>query len=206
LSVEFQTEVDVATGNREQRVFVKMHFAARDSGLPATLPDELWKTLCCLATYMDESGNCYPGQALLANDLGISRGHMSKRIKRLLAFRFNGEPILTMSKNRKSKTGGSRWANNIYQVRSIAGFAMFDEPKDVARPENPVNAGNTSVLPERHTELPASTAPLCDSLCDPLCDHRGHTNQIEPERTKTLNVVDFKKKACGQAGSPQHPA
>jgi hypothetical protein len=129
---------------------------------------------------------------------------MNKRIKRLLAFRFNGEPILTMAKNRESKRGGSRWANNVYQVRSITGFAMFVEQRDVARLENPVNTGNTSVLPQRHTELPA--APLCDSLCDPLCDHRGHTNQIEPERTKTLNVVDFKKKACGQAGSPQHPA
>src|SRR6266851_5008546 len=102
VTVEFQTEVDVATGNREQRMFVKMYFDARDSGLLAALPDELWKTLCCLATYMDETGNCYPSQALLANDLGIRREHMNKRIKRLLAFRFNGEPILTMAKNRES--------------------------------------------------------------------------------------------------------
>jgi hypothetical protein len=142
---------------------------------------------------MDETGNCYPSQALLANDLGIRREHMNKRIKRLLAFRFNGEPILTMAKNRESKSGGSRWANNIYQVRAISGFAMFDEQKDGPRLESPVNVGNTSVLPKGHTELPAAATPLCDSLCDPLCDHRGHTNQTEPERTKTLNVNDFKK-------------
>lgn len=30
-------------------------------------------------------------------------------------------------------------------------------------------------------------------LCDSLCDSRGHTNQIEPDRSKTLNVNGFKK-------------
>jgi hypothetical protein len=131
---------------------------------------------------------------------------MNKRIKRLLAFRFNGEPILTMAKNRESKSGGSRWANNIYQVRAISGFAMFDEQKDSPRLESPVNVGNTSVLPKGHTELPAAATPLCDSLCDPLCDHRGHTNQTEQERTKTLNVNDFKKalseKQAADSGLP----
>ena len=58
VTVEFQTEVDIATGDRERRMFVKMYFDARDSGLLAALPDELWTTLCCLATYMDENGNC----------------------------------------------------------------------------------------------------------------------------------------------------
>jgi hypothetical protein len=51
--------------------FVKMYFEARDSGLCAALPDELWKTLCCLATYIDENSNCYPSQALLAKYLGL---------------------------------------------------------------------------------------------------------------------------------------
>ena len=62
VSVEFQTEVDVATGSRQRRMFVKMYFGARDSGLLAAIPGELWKMLCCLATYMNEDGNCYPTQ------------------------------------------------------------------------------------------------------------------------------------------------
>ena len=45
VTVEFQTEVDIATGNRERRLFVKMYFDARDSGLLAALPDELWNSL-----------------------------------------------------------------------------------------------------------------------------------------------------------------
>ena len=176
-----------------------MYFDARDSGLLAALPDELWKTLCCLATYMDENGNCYPSQARLASDLGIRREHMNKRIKRLLAFRFHGEPVITMTKSRESKRGGSRWANNVYRLRPITGLAMFAEA-DALNPESQMEADRTSVLPqghielagsvcaEGHTEMPKSR-PVCDSLCDP----RGHTNQIEPDRTKTLNVNGLKK-------------
>ena len=199
VTVEFQTEVDVATGNRERRMFVKMYFDARDSGLLAALPDELWKTLCCLATYLDDDGKCYPSQARLATDLGIRREHMNKRIKRLLAFRFHGEPIITMAKSRESRRGGSRWANNVYRLRQITGLAMFEE-KDALNSETPMEATRTSMLPQGHIELPSSVSPgghtqvptpgpLCDSLCDPW----DHTNQIEPERTKTLNVNGFKK-------------
>jgi hypothetical protein len=51
VTVEFQTEVDIATGNHESRMFIKMYFEARESGLLASIPGELWKMLCCLATY-----------------------------------------------------------------------------------------------------------------------------------------------------------
>ena len=202
VTVEFQTEVDVATGNREKRMFVKMYFDARDSGLLAALPDELWKTLCCLATYMDEDGNCYPSQARLATDLSIRREHMNKRIKRLLAFRFHGQPVITMTKSRESRRGGSRWANNVYRLRPITGLAMFEE-NDRLNLEAPAGVNQISVLPhghieppssvcaEGHTEMPKSR-PVCDPLCDSLCDPRGHTNQIELEGSKTLNVNGFK--------------
>ena len=198
VTVEFQTEIDVATGDREKRMFVKMYFDARDSGLLAALPDELWKTLCCLATYMDEDGNCYPSQARLANDLRIRREHMNKRIMRLLAFRFHGEPVITMKKTRESKRGGSRWANNVYRLYPITGLAMFAE-EDALSLESQLKGDRTSVLhqghiepassvsAEGHTEMP-KFRPLCDSLCDP----RGHTNQIEPDRSKTLNVNGLK--------------
>ena len=205
VTVEFQTEVDVATGNREKRMFVKMYFDARDSGLLAALPDELWKTLCCLATYMDEDGKCYPSQERLASDLGTRREHMNKRIKRLLAFRFQGEPVITMTKNRERRRGGSRWANNVYRLRPITGLAMFEE-KDLPNWETPMEASLTSRSPQRHIELPSSVCaeghtqvpaagPVCDPLCDSLCDPRSHTNQIEPDRTKTLNVNGLKKSA-----------
>ena len=61
-AVERQYETDLATGKTHGRMFVKMYFDARDSGLLAAMPGELWKMLCCLATYMDENGTCCPSQ------------------------------------------------------------------------------------------------------------------------------------------------
>jgi helix-turn-helix protein len=201
VTVEFQTEVDVATGNREKRMFVKMYFDARDSGLLAALPDELWKTLCCLATYMDEDGNCYPSQALLGEALGISRQHINNRIKRLLAFRFRGEPILTMTKNRESKRGGSRWANNGYRLRTITGLAMFDEGDNDAAIGAQRDADQSSMSPKGDTQLPSSMSPYrvtqrpgsMSPSVSPCMSPMGDTNQIERDRTKTLNVNGFKK-------------
>jgi hypothetical protein len=138
---------------------------------------------------------------------------MNKRIKRLMAFRFHGEPVITMTKNRERKRGGSRWANNIYRLHPITGLAMFAE-EDAPNLQSQTEADRTSVLPQGHIELPTSVCaeghtelpksrPLCDSLCDP----RGHTNQIEPDRSKTLNVNGFKKSLSqGQTANSSLPA
>ena len=50
LSVEKQVETNIETGRSQTRMFVKLYFEARDSGLLAEMPPELWHTLCCLAT------------------------------------------------------------------------------------------------------------------------------------------------------------
>jgi hypothetical protein len=154
---------------------------------------------------MDEDGNCYPSQARLANDLGIRREHMNKRIKRLLAFRFHGEAIITMTKKRESKPGGSRWSNNMYQLRPITGLAIFE--KEQVNFETPMEATRTSMLPEGHKQLSAcvspgghTEAPPRRPVCDSLCDLRGHTNQIELDRTKTLNVNGFEKSLSDSLG------
>ena len=104
-----------------------------------------------------------------------------------------------MTKSRESKRGGSRWANNVYRLRPITGLAIFAEA-DALNPESQMEADRASVLPQGHIERASSVCaeghtemqksrPVCDSLCDP----RGHANQIEPDRTKTLNVNGFKK-------------
>jgi hypothetical protein len=212
VTVEFQTEIDVATGNREKRMFVKMYFDARDSGLLAALPDDLWKTLCCLATYVDENGNCYPSQAALGEVLGISRQHINYRIKRLVAFRFHGEPILTVTKSRQAERGGSRWANNVYRLRPITGLAMFDVGNNDAAREIRKERGKTSMSPNGDTELPASMSPhaLTQSqpVCHPVCHPVGDTNQKEQELIKTLNVNGLKKSVSEDqtTNNPRLPA
>src|SRR5712692_8823870 len=124
VTVEFQTEVDVATGNRERRMFVKMYFDARDAGLLAAIPGELWKMLCCLATYMDENGDCYPTQDRIAHDLGIRRQRVNERIQDLLNFRFQGQPVLSLKP--KTRVRG-RWSNNVYHLQTISALKIFDK-------------------------------------------------------------------------------
>jgi len=129
VTVERQYETDIATGKTQGRMFVKMYFDARDSGLLAALPGELWKMLCCLATYMDENGNCSPSQERIARDLGLSRQRVNERIQALRAFRFQGKPVLLVFRPRKETASGGRWAQNQYQLSPIAGVGIFDGPK-----------------------------------------------------------------------------
>jgi hypothetical protein len=184
LSVEFQTEVDVATGAAERRMFVKMYFDARDSGLLASIGDINWRTLCCLATYMDENGNCYPSQALIAKDLGISRQKLNKRIQNLLAFRFQDRPVITMVKNRKSAQGGSRWANNVYRILPVCGFGMFDRPS-VDQAQSLAAPSKSSMSPKGDTQRKTSMSPFRDT-------RKGDTNQNQ-EFNKTVNVNEPSK-------------
>ena len=181
VTVEFQTEVDVATGSSSRRMFVKMYFEARDSGLLAALPAELWKTLCCLATYIDENGYCFPSQARLARDLGLARETVNRRIQSLLKFRFQGQPVLTMKKERKTTTVGGRWANNIYQFRPVAGFAIFDERN--RKEQKPSSTDEPYVTEKSHRPV---------SVDHHIAD--DHTNQTQ-ELTRRLNVNDLEKSA-----------
>lgn len=100
VSVERQYETDLATGKTQSRMFVKMYFEARDSGLLADIGDIRWRTLCCLATYMDADGQCRPSQARVARDLGISRQQANKRIRSLAEYRFEGRAVLRVEKTR----------------------------------------------------------------------------------------------------------
>lgn len=184
VSLEFQTEVDVSTGNAERRVFLKMYFDARDSGLLADMPDRLWKTLCCLATYMDENGFCYPSQARLAKDLGISRQKTNARVRDLMAYRFQGRPVITVTKNRVSRPGGSRWTNNVYQLRPITGFAIFD----AKTPKSPQKPAQSSMSPLGDIEK----RPSVSGKGDTETGRKGDTNKNQ-DLTRRLTLTTLEK-------------
>jgi len=178
VSVEFQTEVDVATGDRERRMFIKMYFEARDSGLLAAIPGELWKMLCCLATYMNEDGNCYPTQDRIARDLGIRRQRVNERIQDLLSFRFQGQPVLTLKPKTRYR---GRWCNNVYFIQPISALKIFDKT------EVPTVSANPDMAQKRAT-VPASTDTV-------ITDTVGtDTNQMQ-RLTRRLNVNDLEKSA-----------
>lgn len=129
VSVERQYETDLTTGKTQSRMFVKMYFEARDSGLLADVGDIRWRTLCCLATYMDADGQCRPSQARVARDLGISRQQANKRIRSLAEYRFEGRAVLRVEKTRRMTASGGRWGNNVYCIQPISGLGIFADRK-----------------------------------------------------------------------------
>src|SRR5215212_1059714 len=80
VTVEAQSEVDLLSGERSERIFLKLYVEARRSGLLAAISDRDWKTLCVVATYMNATGYCFPSQDEIARALGCSRQTANERI------------------------------------------------------------------------------------------------------------------------------
>lgn len=146
VSVERQFETDIATGRTEVRMFVKMYFDARDSGLLADMGDRRWRTLCCLATYMDKDGVCNPSQARIARDLGIRRQRVNERIQDLLRYRFQGRPVIRLEGKRKAS---GHFASNVYEILPVAGFGIFGGSASVSgNPDMAVSGSTVTVNPD----------------------------------------------------------
>lgn len=124
LSVETQREYSLTTGKSETRIFVKMYVDAVKSGLIADLGAERWQTLCVLASFMDERGECYPSQDHIASALNIRREAASKRIKSLCNYRWNGRQIVVKSQSREGET--QRWLNCRYTILPLSQLAIFN--------------------------------------------------------------------------------
>lgn len=132
VTVEIKKEFDVLGKTWESKVFVKLFVAARTSGLLKKISDREFKTLIALALYMDENGDCYPSQDQVARDLGISRETANRRIKSLLRFRFNGQPVVTAIRLRNK---GGTWENVRYTILPVAHLKIF-EKADENKPNN----------------------------------------------------------------------
>jgi len=107
----------------DERVFVKLYVAARTSGLLAAISDRDWKTLCTLATFMDEGGRCFPSQAAIARPLKINRTTANERIRSLVEFRFEEKPVLLV---RRVAGKNGRFGRNDYTILPITQLKIFD--------------------------------------------------------------------------------
>ncbi len=123
VSVETQSEFSVTSGRRETRIFLKMYVDAVHSGFLADIGDENWRTLCVIAAFMNERGECYPTQEMIAHRLGVSRQTANRRVKRLLDYRWNGREVIRAVKERDGK---GRWENARYTVLPISHLAIFN--------------------------------------------------------------------------------
>lgn len=108
-----------------QDIFVRLYVDAIHSGMVADMGAERWQTLCVLAAYMDEKGECFPSQDLIAHRIGVSRAAANRRIRNLRDYRWNGQPIIEMRKVRDQER--NVWANTVYRLRPNSGLSIFGE-------------------------------------------------------------------------------
>ncbi|WP_307475597.1 helix-turn-helix domain-containing protein [Cytobacillus purgationiresistens] len=112
----------MTSGKEEKEIFLKMYVAAVRSGLIAKLGPKNWTTLCVIASHMNEKRQCYPTQSQIAKGLGVSRQTANKYVNDLLAFRWEGKPVIRSIKDRDEH---GRWDNTRYTIMSVSCLAIF---------------------------------------------------------------------------------
>jgi hypothetical protein len=123
VSVETQSELSLTTGKKETRIFVKMYVEAVHSGLIADMGPERWQTLCVIAAFMDEKGECYPTQYAIAERLNVARETANRRIKSLCEYRWQGRAVIEKVQSRDHEK--QTWDNVRYTILPISGLKMF---------------------------------------------------------------------------------
>ena len=210
VSVESQSEVDLLSGQRAERIFLKLYVAARTSGLLAAISDRDWKTLCTLATYMDAEGYCFPSQAELARALGCSRQMANERVRQLAGFRFQDRAVVFVEKLERSQTG--RWGRNRYRVLPIARLSIFDGQTssgaartDRRKANRPSWLGSGAGTQERSRETAMSrhldTAAPARTISSRAVPAALDTNKIQS--TKEISLSKRRKgKGTDRSGCP----
>jgi hypothetical protein len=123
VSVETQSELSLTTGKKETRIFVKMYVEAVHSGLIADMGPERWQTLCVIAAFMDEKGECYPTQYAIAQRLNVARETANRRIKSLCDYRWQKRAVIEKIQSRDHEK--QTWDNVRYTILPISGLKMF---------------------------------------------------------------------------------
>lgn len=124
MEVAIEKSFDVVGKSWESKVFTKLYHSLRTSGLLAKLSDKDFKTLICLSTFMDAEGHCYPSQDALAKALGISRTAVTRRMRSLLSFRWNGKKIVSA---RRVRGGKGMFENTVYTILPESSLRIFDD-------------------------------------------------------------------------------
>jgi len=156
MEVVVEKRFDIQEKSWENRVFTKLYHSLRTSGLLADLSDKDFKTLICLSTFMDAEGRCFPSQQALAKSLGISRPAATKRMKSLLAFRWNGKPLVFAKRVRGAE---GKFDKNIYTVLPECSLGIFDNKRKL----HP-NHVNISHVADIHTNQSQTTRKIYNNV------------------------------------------
>jgi predicted transcriptional regulator len=103
-------------------IHVRLYRSIVTSGLSAKLGADAFFALIHIAMYMDAEGKAYPTFETLAKDMGVGLSTAKRYVKKLLEVKWNGQPLVTVSKNSK-KVG---FDNNVYHIHPIAQIAIME--------------------------------------------------------------------------------
>jgi len=186
MEVVVEKSFDILEKSWDSRVFTKLYHSLRTSGLLASLSDKDFRTLVTLSTFMDAEGRCFPSQEALARALGISRTAVTKRVKTLLAFRWQGKPLVSAQKVRNND---GKFENTIYTILPESSLRIFDGGGG-KRPH--VNARHVAAVHtnENHTDnkiLDTVTEKKVSASIDPLA------RDLALDMDDTRNLAYYRK-------------
>jgi DNA-binding Lrp family transcriptional regulator len=179
LEVVIEKSFDMLVKSWESRVFTKLYHSLRTSGLLAKLSDKDFRTLVCLSTFMDVNGRCFPSQEALAHALGVSRSAVSKRMKSLLAFRWQGKPLVSV---RKVRNNGGKFENTVYTILPESSLRIFNNKENklshvngshVAGIHTNKNHTDNKILNTVTVEKVSKIDPLALELAQDMSDARN---------------------------------
>lgn len=114
-------------GKKDMRgLFARMHLSFIEDGLLAELNKEAGLgsviALMVIVKHMDYRGTSYPSQQLIAKEAGVDPRTAGTWVRRLLTFRRNGKPIITVEK----QDNGKGQVYNVYCVLPSSQWSIFD--------------------------------------------------------------------------------
>lgn len=128
----------------------------------ADITPEQWHTFTGLAVFMNSEGECNPSLSKLKQILGLSSmDSVSGRITSLEAARFNGEPLIIVTRRRKRDSKGKLiFANNQYKLNQqiITIFSacnttsVYDSPEMKRLKEMKANFANSFSFDRKRKE------------------------------------------------------
>ena len=134
------------------QIFIKLYTAALDTGFLAAMSDRDWKTLCVIALHMDAEGRCYPSLPTIARALGVNKSTASNRIQALLQFRWQNQPIVAATRERRTNGTLGRQVYTILPLTPLSfGSQTRDSVRDATSSRNP-----ELVTSSRFTKLDSS--------------------------------------------------
>ena len=169
------------------QIFIKLYTAALDTGFLAAISDRDWKTLCVIALHMDAKGQCYPSLPTIARALGVNKSTASNRIQSLLQFRWQTQPIIEATRERRTNGTLGRQVYTILPLTPLSfGSRTGDAVRDSSSSRNP-----ELVTSSRFTKLDPSKLENPERKRNKIQDQQEPKRKLAPGRPLSPNHGDL---------------